>query len=180
MKTPVAIIANDFSKGAGADYDLSLQWAEIIERNLNVQGYVIAPKRTEAAAELESANARIEELVEALELILPLAKGYAHAHKVGSNAKYVRFAEEVVANATPDTAEPMTVGDDVKGRAEHYALGREDGRDEMRERVAKLAFESAGPFHLGGDEDIGNAFEALAEVIRSLPLDPDSATGDEK
>ena len=36
-------------------------------------------------------------LREALELVLPLAKGYAHAHPVGSNAEYVRFAEEMLA-----------------------------------------------------------------------------------
>lgn len=43
-----------------------------------------------------------DDLREALVLILPLAKGYAHAHKVGSNAKYVALAERV-ANADEET-----------------------------------------------------------------------------
>ena len=35
-------------------------------------------------------------LVEALSLILPMAKGYAAAHPVGSNAEYIRIAEEAL------------------------------------------------------------------------------------
>lgn len=38
-----------------------------------------------------------DELVEALRLILPLAKGYSASHPVGSNDKYVSIAEEVLA-----------------------------------------------------------------------------------
>jgi hypothetical protein len=36
-------------------------------------------------------------ILAALKLILPLAKGYAHAHPVGSNAWYVEQAAEAIA-----------------------------------------------------------------------------------
>lgn len=35
---------------------------------------------------------------DALRLILPLAKGYAHAHPVGSNARHIQEAEAVLAS----------------------------------------------------------------------------------
>jgi hypothetical protein len=38
-----------------------------------------------------------DKLVEALTLILPLAKGYAAEHRVGSNDRYVAIAEAAVA-----------------------------------------------------------------------------------
>jgi hypothetical protein len=37
-----------------------------------------------------------EKLLEALELILPLAKGYVANHKVGSNEDYISFAEDTI------------------------------------------------------------------------------------
>lgn len=43
--------------------------------------------------------------IEALRLILPMAKGYAHAHPVGSNAAYIEAAEAVL--AAPAQAEPV-------------------------------------------------------------------------
>ena len=45
----------------------------------------------------EKVGARTEELVRGLELILPLAKGYAAAHPAGSNRRYVRIAESLLA-----------------------------------------------------------------------------------
>lgn len=49
---------------------------------------------------------RINELTDALALILPLAKGYAAAHQVGSNAEYVSQAEAILLrrSATRSTA----------------------------------------------------------------------------
>lgn len=46
-------------------------------------------------------HAQAEALREALELIIPLAKGYAHAHPVGSNERYVQQAVEVLATLPP-------------------------------------------------------------------------------
>lgn len=46
-------------------------------------------------------NAKIKHqrdmLLEALNLVMPMAKGYACAHKVGSNAEYIRHAEDTIA-----------------------------------------------------------------------------------
>ena len=52
------------------------------------------------AAWLVRASNNHEALVEALTLVLPMAKGYAHAHRVGSNEAYVEQAESVLAQAT--------------------------------------------------------------------------------
>ena len=38
----------------------------------------------------------VPELVEALELIIPLAKGYVAHNEVGSNRKYLNIAEQVL------------------------------------------------------------------------------------
>ena len=40
------------------------------------------------------------ELLRALVLILPLAKGYVASNRVGSNDKYIQIAEAAVAKAT--------------------------------------------------------------------------------
>ena len=47
--------------------------------------------------QLIQAKAEVERLREALPLILPLAKGYAAAHPVGSNQKYVEEVEALAA-----------------------------------------------------------------------------------
>ena len=44
----------------------------------------------------EEVGEYIEELERTLTLILPLAKGYAAMHPVGSNAEYVQEAENVL------------------------------------------------------------------------------------
>jgi hypothetical protein len=41
----------------------------------------------------------LPELVEALSLILPMAKGYAHKNAVGNNWKFVEQAEQILARA---------------------------------------------------------------------------------
>lgn len=46
---------------------------------------------------IEDLTEQRAELLEALVLIMPLAKGYAANNIVGSNAKYVEMAEEVIA-----------------------------------------------------------------------------------
>ncbi len=44
----------------------------------------------------------IERLRAGLALILPMAKGYAAAHRVGSNARYVKHAEALLSPGSPD------------------------------------------------------------------------------
>ena len=44
----------------------------------------------------------IAELLAALELILPMAKGYAAAHPVGSNDLYIKSAIAAIAKATQE------------------------------------------------------------------------------
>ena len=46
-------------------------------------------------------RAECERLRNALALILPMAKGYAHAHPVGSNLKYIKTAELLLNDACP-------------------------------------------------------------------------------
>ncbi len=45
---------------------------------------------------IEGEKSRAEKMEELLALILPLAKGYAHEHPVGSNQKYVEIAESAI------------------------------------------------------------------------------------
>ena len=40
---------------------------------------------------------RVAAIIESLRLILPMAKGYASAHRVGSNDKYIQAAEDALA-----------------------------------------------------------------------------------
>lgn len=54
----------------------------------------------------EAAEARCARLADMLQLILPMAKGYAAEHPVGSNAKYVAAAEAALSDTAqeqPDT-----------------------------------------------------------------------------
>lgn len=46
---------------------------------------------------------KAEGLAEALDLILPLAKGYAHQNKVGSNGEYVATASSALTAWRQDT-----------------------------------------------------------------------------
>lgn len=46
--------------------------------------------------ELKAKELRIKELVEGIELILPLAKGYVALSGVGSNQKYVDIANDLL------------------------------------------------------------------------------------
>lgn len=41
----------------------------------------------------------VQELVEALDLVLPLAKGYVDKNQVGSNARYIEVADEALKKA---------------------------------------------------------------------------------
>ena len=50
--------------------------------------------------------AELERLQEALRLILPLAKGYAHAHPVGSNQEYVNDARAILAQCAEEGGGP--------------------------------------------------------------------------
>ena len=52
-----------------------------------------------SAALIRQQDAVIGELAQALWLILPLAKGYAAQHEVGSNQAYIENAEEALAAA---------------------------------------------------------------------------------
>lgn len=41
--------------------------------------------------------AKLEAVRRALEIVLPMAKGYAYEHRVGSNVKYIEMADEALA-----------------------------------------------------------------------------------
>lgn len=56
---------------------------------------------TEAIARAVKAESRLAAAVDEINLILPLAKGYAAAHRVGSNAAYVESAEAFLATIQP-------------------------------------------------------------------------------
>ncbi len=68
---------------------------------------------------------RVSELQDALALILPLAKGYAHAHPVGSNAEYVAHAVALTTCQTCDG--PLSTG--PWGRTDCIACNPPLGRD---------------------------------------------------
>jgi hypothetical protein len=59
--------------------------------------------RAERDALRERLDGLGEEVVAALQLVLPMAKGYASEHRVGSNADYVRHADDVLAAWTTPT-----------------------------------------------------------------------------
>lgn len=54
-----------------------------------------------------------DKLEEALRLILPLAKGYASAHPVGSNAEYIAYAQEILESVivAPESAVEIPMDD---------------------------------------------------------------------
>ena len=51
-----------------------------------------------------------QKLREALELILPMAKGYAAEHPVGANSRYVLVAEEALSPEPPTSEEGAQTG----------------------------------------------------------------------
>ena len=54
--------------------------------------------RAEAAEDVRDAlKAQLRETLDALVLVLPLARGYAHEHPVGANQQYVSHATDVLA-----------------------------------------------------------------------------------
>ena len=57
----------------------------------DVYGLIIEAARKSQQPSME------DELAEALILVLPLAKGYAHANPVGSNAMLIRKSDEALA-----------------------------------------------------------------------------------
>lgn len=59
----------------------------------------------------EAATSPTERCIEALRLILPLAKGYAAAHPVGSNSIYVSEAEQALENLSA----PLPPASEVEG-----------------------------------------------------------------
>jgi hypothetical protein len=59
-------------------------------------------EKVEACRLAISALQQRERLVDALKLILPMAKGYAYEHNVGSNQKYVLETEQLLAEIKED------------------------------------------------------------------------------
>ena len=99
--------------GSSAYCDIAVDGGELIIAEVNdcfdkKQGranapYIVAvqPRRIVALI------SRLDAAERALELILPLAKGYAAAHQVGSNAAYVAEAEAALAALrAPEPKEP--------------------------------------------------------------------------
>lgn len=84
--------------GNRSSRDAALATADRIVAYLNANS---TPSAAEEQARHDYA-ARVHELTEALALILPLAKGYAAAHPVGSNAAHVAHAESMITCATCD------------------------------------------------------------------------------
>lgn len=64
---------------------------------------------------------REQTLRDALELILPLARGYAAAHPVGSNAAYIEAADQALAAAP---SQPVEDWSDAEVAEKFYLLGR--------------------------------------------------------
>ncbi len=56
-----------------------------------------------ASAEIERNRVAIAELVEALILILPMAKGYASANRVGNNDEHINAARAAIAKHDTST-----------------------------------------------------------------------------
>lgn len=59
---------------------------------------------------VQTAEARLAVVMEALELVLPLAKGYAAEHRVGSNERYVKVAEQALNPALVGTDQSAITG----------------------------------------------------------------------
>lgn len=84
--------------GNRSSRDAALATADKIVAYLNANS---TPSAAEEQARSDYAE-RVRELAEALALILPLAKGYAAEHPVGSNAAHVAHAESLIVCATCD------------------------------------------------------------------------------
>lgn len=78
--------------------------------------------RSDTAAQEADGRAEVaERVVEAAQWCLPLAKGYAAAHPVGSNAKYVAELESRLAAYTDDCRESATL--ETRALAEKFMDG---------------------------------------------------------
>lgn len=77
---------------------------EAISRDMEMQAYA-DPYRQE-----------IEELRDALALILPLAKGYAYVNQVGSNTAYIKQAEKLLNSNSDSTDQQSTQTATQEGR----------------------------------------------------------------
>mgnify|MGYP001569346772 CR=1 FL=1 len=76
-------------KGVGSQYPI---FAENPNRN-HIKAFLSA-SITKACEEMMEENNR---LIDIINLILPLAKGYVAKNQVGSNQKYIEIAEEIIA-----------------------------------------------------------------------------------
>ena len=98
-----AVLAMDsFCGRVGVDYENS-------QRLITLVSDILA----RAFAVSETAPPLSDQVVDALRLILPMAKGYAAAHQVGSNQEYVDHAEIVLAKAD-SVPTPNSNADDTR------------------------------------------------------------------
>lgn len=87
---------------------------------------------TEAADEIELLRGESTDLLTALELIFPLAKGYAAVNRVGSNARYVEAAEAAISKArglSPVGTQNSNAASESGESRPAYAASRREGRD---------------------------------------------------
>ena len=94
----------------GGVFPVGIEPEELFGEPLGEDRFVFASPfpDTEEGRAREKYAARVAELQDALALILPLAKGYAAAHRVGNNAAHV---EHAVALITCHTCEgPLSTG----------------------------------------------------------------------
>lgn len=75
------------------------------------------------------------EMRDAISLILPLAKGYAAAHPVGSNQAYVDYVESLVSNEGDDVIRPVEP-EEIKAA---YQRGWNDREADIIERTERIA-----------------------------------------
>lgn len=127
-----------------------------------------------AAAELERANARIEELVNVL-TIISTANVPINRNDFPRAFDTLRaIAQDALASATPNTAQQ------IEHETKSYDAGNRDGKATMREMAAKEV-ENFRPTITATDSPTMSRHQFRAQAaaaIRSLPLDPDSAKGE--
>lgn len=96
-------LRDKFASDAGRDYDA------LAAENVALRAELAFARSTgdESALEYHALKARLAEAERHLALVLPMAKGYASAHRVGANAEIVEDAAEFLrATDSADQREP--------------------------------------------------------------------------
>jgi hypothetical protein len=139
LTPPAEPVSRPAGEGEREEMDTALE-AWLTARGLLPRGEwdwpgVVAMLDHHEEALLRPAAPSDSEMRDAISLILPLAKGYAAAHPVGSNQAYVDYVESLVSNEGDDVIRPVEP-EEIKAA---YQRGWNDREADIIERTERIA-----------------------------------------